>query len=270
MATANTSAPNNSTTTANDDEWYQGDNAQNLMLTLLNMANAANQPGPVDTSGASGSLVSALQGSMPAGMDFSAYNPLLSVIGDTSFSRENAIADSQGFINQIFREYENSSLPTIYKNPRATGIFNDTSTQLLANDAYSSAVAKGQSQLVNNITQYAAARQDQLGPVLALLTAQTSNANALTSAQVQQNSLIANATQSGINATQNAPQKPNTDVTDAAAILGSLYGIYQDYNANNTKNPVGQDSSATLSSTNNAVVNSDPYADNLDDELYYN
>lgn len=225
---------------ATENKVGKWDNEQNLALAILNGLNNQNQPdggNSADTSGDTAALIEMLRGSAPTGMDFSAYQPLMAALGDTSFSRENAIADSRGFIDQIFRDYEKSSLPSIYKNARATGIYNDTSSQLLANDAYSSAAAKGQAQLVSNITQYAGARQDQLGPILALLNAQTSNANTVTNAQVQNNGLIASATQDGIkqeNLNGSMPQKANTDIPDAVAILGSAYNVYKDWNADKT------------------------------------
>lgn len=269
MATANTtnSPSNTGTGESNVPDWLQGDSAQNLYNTLLQLANRENQPSQGNTANTAGNtsdLVAMLQGAAPGGMDFGAYLPLLSAIGDQSFTKDAAIQDSQGMIAQIFSEYEKGSLPQIYKNARATGVYNDTSTQLLANDAYSSAVAKGQSQLVQNILAYSQARSNQLNPVLALLNGQVSNANAVTGATVQNNSLIANATQNGINQANvngSAPQAPNTDIPDAAAIIGSLYGIYNEYQA----------SQAPESTTNNTapVVNSDPYADNLDDEQSY-
>ena len=258
---------------ATENKTSEYDAEQNMAIAILNALNNANQPdggNSANTSGDTAALIEMLQGNAPQGMDFSAFQPLMAAMGDTSFTRENAIADSKGFINQIFRDYEKSSLPSIYKNARATGIYNDTSTQLLANDAYSSAVAKGQAQLVSNITQYAGARQDQLAPVLALLNAQTSNANTVTNAGVQNNGLIANAMQSGINQQNvdgSAPKAPNTDIKDAAAIAGTAYNVYKDWNSRNT-GTTGADPS--VSAGRGAALNSDPYADNIDDELYYN
>lgn len=249
----------------------ESDAKQNLAIAILNALNNANQPdsgNSADTSGDTAALIEMLQGNAPQGMDFSAYQPLMAAMADTSFTRENAIADSKGFINQIFKDYEKSSLPSIYKNARATGIYNDTSTQLLANDAYSSAVAKGQAQLVSNITQYAGARQDQLAPVLALLNAQTSNANTVTNAGVQNNGLIANAMQSGINQQNvdgSAAKAPNTDIADAAAIIGAAYNVYQGYNAGNTGSSSSTGADTSVSTGSGAALNSDPY-----DELYYN
>ena len=116
---------------ATENKTSEYDAEQNMAIAILNALNNANQPdggNSADTSGDTAALIEMLQGNAPQGMDFSAFQPLMAAMGDTSFTRENAIADSKGFINQIFRDYEKSSLPSIYKNARATGIYNAFST----------------------------------------------------------------------------------------------------------------------------------------------
>lgn len=194
MATAarsNTTQDNQAAPT----DWWRDPAYQNLAIQLINQYQQ-NQTGQDAAAVTQGNLA-ALQGIKPTGMDFSAYKPLLSAIGDTSFTRQNAINDSQGFIENIFREFETQSLPQIYKNQRASGIYNDTSTQLLANDAYSSAVAKGQANLFQNILAYAQARNQQLNPVLQLMQGQVSNANALLGANSNYTNTLLGALNAG-------------------------------------------------------------------------
>lgn len=205
-------------TTQQNTEWYNDPNIQNLGALLLQyyQNNAARD----DATQVTGDILSQIQGmGSVGGMDFSAFTPLLGVIKDTSYSRNNAIADSQGFIAQIFKDYENSSLPKIYANPRATGVYNDTSTQLLANDAFSSAVAKGQAQLVQNILAYAQARSAQLSPVMQLMNGMVSNSNAQISAEAQRAQQLINALQGHGTATAVAD---GSQRQDNIALLGAL------------------------------------------------
>lgn len=160
---------------------------------------------------------------MPGGMNFAPYLPLQQLIGDTSYSRDNAIADTQGFIDELFRSYQTEALPQIYRNPRASGIYNDTSTQLLANDAYATTVSKGMAALSQNILNYAQARQAQLNPVMQLMQGQVSNSNQLISAQagLEQQRMAGNVNLAG----QLAGNAANRGMANAQAS-----------NANNTNN----------------------------------
>lgn len=179
---------------------------------------------------------------MPAGMNFGPYLPLLKLIGDTSYSRENAIADTQGFIDELFRSYQAEALPQIYRNPRASGIYNDTSTQLLANDAYATTVSKGMAALSQNILNYAQARQAQLNPVMQLMQGQVSNSNQLISAQagLEQQRMAGNVNLAGLLAGNAAnrgmanAQASNANNTNnittgisAAQTLLNMYDRYQ-------------------------------------------
>lgn len=75
--------------------------------------------------------------------------------GESQYSRENAIADAQGSIDAIFRQYREGNLPQIYQAQNNTGAYNSTSAQFLANDAYGEAVAKSAGVVQDTIAQYA-------------------------------------------------------------------------------------------------------------------
>lgn len=52
-----------------------------------------------------------------------------------------ARTQTRGAIDALFRDYRESSLPQIFSGMTGAGAFNDTSSQLLANDAYGRAVS---------------------------------------------------------------------------------------------------------------------------------
>jgi hypothetical protein len=254
-----------SSTTTTDKPWYEDDAAQNFLLNLGQryLSSQSNS----DVSGTNNAILEMLQSRSPTGMDFSAFQPLMSAIGSQDFTKSAAIKDSQGFIDQIFKEYENSSLPKIYSNPRQTGIYNDTSTQLLANDAYSSAVAKGQSQLVQNILSYAGAREKQLNPVLQLMTGMVSNSNALMGAQNQANTSLASLL--GQQGTQQATYNDSNRQSNLSLAQG-LYSMYQDYQKGQTNTDTTNTSevNSNVDTGNQTVEYPSNYTPSWEDEYW--
>ena len=94
---------------------------------------------------------------------------------------------------------------------------------------------------------------------MALMQGQVSNSNSLMDAQVAHQGTIANALQSGIDAQNKdgrAPKAPNTDVQDAAAIIGAGTALYNDYQR-------GQAAQSNTSGSSASTWNNpddDPYA----------
>lgn len=72
------------------------------------------------------------------------------------YTKQQAIDDSQGLIGQIFQQYKNNDLPTIFNAQNASGGYNSTTGQLMANDAYGNAVNKSAQAVQQNIQNYAA------------------------------------------------------------------------------------------------------------------
>jgi hypothetical protein len=205
------------------------DNSQNLWLNLLDAYNL--NRGRDSLTDAQNQAAEALRPN--TGMDFSPFMPLMDALGSQQYSREAALADTAGGINQIFRQYETQALPQIYKNPRSTGAYNDTSTQLLANDAYSTAVAKGQALQAENVMRYANARQSELTPLMQLMQGMVSNNNQLMSSNTSLQQMLSGQE------LNNAPGNIKLDEErrrQNLALLQQLYGLgselYNNYNSN--------------------------------------
>lgn len=74
---------------------------------------------------------------------------------DPNYSKDAAIADSQGIVDNIFRSYRESSLPNILERQTQTGAYSGTGTQLLANDAYARTTSQASEAVMNAIMGYA-------------------------------------------------------------------------------------------------------------------
>lgn len=77
------------------------------------------------------------------------------------FTREQAIEDSAGAIDNLFRQYENTALPQILNMQAQTGGYASSAAQSLANEAYASTVAQGAQLRLDTIANYAALNQRQ-------------------------------------------------------------------------------------------------------------
>lgn len=73
------------------------------------------------------------------------------------FSKRQAIADSQGLISSLFRQYSQTALPQIISKQAAAGGYDSTTTQLLANDAFAQTIARAAEVQQGQISSYAAA-----------------------------------------------------------------------------------------------------------------
>lgn len=74
---------------------------------------------------------------------------------DIAYSKDQAIKDSKGLIDNIFAEYRDQDLPQILEKQGSTGAYSSTGTQLLANDAYARTTAKASSAVLGAIASYA-------------------------------------------------------------------------------------------------------------------
>lgn len=75
------------------------------------------------------------------------------------FGKPQAIADAQGLVGSIFRQYQNTALPEIHQMEAGSGGYNSSTGQLLANDAFASANAKATEAVLNNIRAYRTMQQ---------------------------------------------------------------------------------------------------------------
>lgn len=71
------------------------------------------------------------------------------------YSKGAATADANGIVAQIFQSFRNEMLPEIVSTQGKIGGYNNTSTQLLANDAFASTNVKAASAVLENIAKYA-------------------------------------------------------------------------------------------------------------------
>ena len=104
-----------------------------------------------------------------------AYDILSQLLGSNQYSRSNAIADTQGAIAEIFKQYSITDLPKIYNSQIGMGAYNSTSHQLMANEAFANATAKGAALRNQAILNYAQARNNELNPLISLLNADREN-----------------------------------------------------------------------------------------------
>lgn len=74
---------------------------------------------------------------------------------DIAYSKDQAVKDSKGLVDNIFAEYRDQDLPQILEKQGATGAYSSTGTQLLANDAYARTTAKASSAVLGAIASYA-------------------------------------------------------------------------------------------------------------------
>ena len=87
------------------------------------------------------------------------------------FSKPNAIMDAQGAIASIFRDYQNTALPEIYQAQNSSGGYNASTGQLLANDAFAAANAKGAAVMLDTIQKYRTLQQNDWGALANLIRA---------------------------------------------------------------------------------------------------
>lgn len=72
------------------------------------------------------------------------------------YSKDQAVADSQGLVANLFKQYSQVALPQILSKQGATQGYDSTTAQLLANDAFSSTIAKAADVQAGMISSYAA------------------------------------------------------------------------------------------------------------------
>ena len=73
---------------------------------------------------------------------------------DHIYEKTDAIKDVEDAIFRIFHDYERQMLPIIYGKECAHGIYNDTTTQLLINDAFAQTVVKSATLELDTIHRY--------------------------------------------------------------------------------------------------------------------
>lgn len=78
----------------------------------------------------------------------------------SQFGKANAIADSQGAIQNIFDEFSKTALPSIYQSEVGSGGYNGTTSQLMANDAFAQTTNKAAALMMDTIMKYRTSQQN--------------------------------------------------------------------------------------------------------------
>lgn len=94
------------------------------------------------------------------------------------FSKSTAFSDADLLMTQLFTEHRESDLPKIYNRDCQAGLYNSTSSQLMANDAYARKVAETARLKIDTAKAYAdieTGRAQPLASAVAAATADSTN-----------------------------------------------------------------------------------------------
>ena len=81
---------------------------------------------------------------------------------DIEYSKDTAIADAQGTVNNVFEQFKDEALVQVYYPQCIANGYNSTTMQLLANNAYAKTVSEGAKVALDNIQRYAGIRVSDL------------------------------------------------------------------------------------------------------------
>lgn len=94
---------------------------------------------------------------------------LLQNLTSGDFSRESAIKDSQGEVDDIIKQLKDSGIPLISQQQNNAGAYNSTTASLLANDLASRAAGQGALAQGKTIDAYARLQQNKVTQLIALI-----------------------------------------------------------------------------------------------------
>ena len=81
---------------------------------------------------------------------------------DIEYSKDTAIADAQGTVNNVFEQFKDETLVQVYYPQCIANGYNSTTMQLLADNAYAKTVSEGAKVVLDNIQRYAGIRVGDL------------------------------------------------------------------------------------------------------------
>ena len=81
---------------------------------------------------------------------------------DIEYSKDTAIADAQGTVNNVFERFKDETLVQVYHPQCIANGYNSTTMQLLVNNAYAKTVSEGAKVVLDNIQRYAGIRVSDL------------------------------------------------------------------------------------------------------------
>ena len=82
---------------------------------------------------------------------------------NSQFSKQAAISDVAGVVGNLYRQYSEQTLPQIFSAQAATGGYNSTSAQFLANDAFAETTARSAEVVLDTIGNYEKLAQGRTG-----------------------------------------------------------------------------------------------------------
>lgn len=77
------------------------------------------------------------------------------------FTREKAIEDTEGTVNQLFQQFAETMVPDILSSQAQTGGYSGTTAQQLSNDAFARTLREGAALRLQTIGNYAQINQQQ-------------------------------------------------------------------------------------------------------------
>ena len=90
---------------------------------------------------------------------------------DIEYSKDTAIADAQGTVNNVFEQFKDEALVQVYYPQCIANGYNSTTMQLLADNAYAKTVSEGAKVVLDNIQRYAGIRVSDLQVMSQLIVA---------------------------------------------------------------------------------------------------
>lgn len=90
---------------------------------------------------------------------------------DIEYSKDTAIADAQGTVNNVFEQFKDEALVQVYYPQCIANGYNSTTMQLLADNAYAKTASEGAKVVLDNIQRYAGIRVSDLQVMSQLIVA---------------------------------------------------------------------------------------------------
>ena len=87
------------------------------------------------------------------------------------YGKQAAIADTQGFVKDLFDQFSKTALPALFQNEASSGGYNGTTGQLMANDAFAQTISKAQAGIIDTILKYRQTEQNDFTTLAKLVGA---------------------------------------------------------------------------------------------------
>jgi len=118
--------------------------------------------GKSTTSSSTSTIVTAMDAASKAQLD-ELTSLLLGKVGagSTGFSKADAVSDVAGTVRNIFDTFRNEALPKIFDAGGSAGVFNSTSLQRMADQAYGKAVGEAAAVTMDAVKSYAGIAQQE-------------------------------------------------------------------------------------------------------------